>query len=248
MSDHKISWLNQPGFKGETWNFITGCTPVQSGCKNCWAQYYAATRGRKQRRYKGLTKNGKWTGEVQFHTDLLDQPLHWRKPRCIFVVSMGDLFHPKISEQAIAAVLETICNPSCDKHRFIMLTKRPSRLARFYSGANIWHYYSASTQVELDAGLSYLLKSGVAIRGLSLEPLLGPIKLPKPCPRLNHVIIGGESGPGWRNMRIDSLESLVNDCRKLQIPVYVKQDSGPVAGNRGRIPDWLWIQELPASI
>lgn len=261
MTPHKISWLNQPGFKGETWPLFVGCTPIQSGCKNCWAARFASGRLKNHRRYKGLTKDGKWTGEVRFHADLLAQPLHWRKPRCIFVAPMGDLFHYRISTGQILDVMGIIAQERCRHHRFINLTKRPERLAGFWTNPkrlsadivvnkkghlpNLWQYFSASIQAELDKGLPYLFDSPAAVHGLSLEPLLGPIKLPEPCPHLDHVIIGGESGPGARPLNIDWLDSLVCQGLAMKIPVYVKQDSGLQAGKQGRIPGRMWIQELP---
>jgi protein gp37 len=48
-------------------------------------------------------------------------------------------------------------------------------------------------------------------------------------------------------MEIGWLESIVGQCRDAGVPVFVKQDSGPRAGQQGRIPDDLWVQEFPAA-
>lgn len=41
MTEHKISWLNMPGYKPETWNPIVGCTKVSPGCEHCFAERMA---------------------------------------------------------------------------------------------------------------------------------------------------------------------------------------------------------------
>lgn len=62
---------------------------------------------------------------------------------------------------------------------------------------------------------------------------------------LGWAIAGGESGPDCRPLDLDALRSIVTQCREAGVPVYMKQDSGPKPGQRGRIPDDLWIQEMP---
>jgi protein gp37 len=64
-------------------------------------------------------------------------------------------------------------------------------------------------------------------------------------PRLDWVIVGGESGPGHRPCDLEWISSAVEQCRYARVPVFVKQDSGPRSGMKGRIPDELWIQEMP---
>ena len=65
----------------------------------------------------------------------------------------------------------------------------------------------------------------------------------RPEPRLDWVIVGGESGPDARPMDIDWLRSIVEQCAAAGVPVFVKQDSGPRAGRQGRIPDELWARK-----
>ena len=90
-----------------------------------------------------------------------------------------------------------------------------------------------------------LRETPAALRFLSLEPLLGPL------PSLNLTgigwcIIGGESGPGHREMDVAWLESIVRQCQDEGVPVHIKQDSGPRSGMQGRIPDDLWaLKQFP---
>lgn len=226
MAEHGIDWLNQEGFKGETWPIVTGCTQEKAGCKNCWAARLASGRLKHHRRYKGLAVDGKWTGEIRFHGDLLHQPLHWRKPRCVFVCSTGDFFHRKVSYSFRSRAMWRM--RITQQHRYIILTKRPEIAAEFLHGApywpllsNAWFYFSASTQADLDEGLPQLLKCPASVRGLSLEPLLEPLELD--LEGIDHVIVGGESGPGARPFDALWLSAIQIQCKKAAVPLYVKQ-------------------------
>ena len=78
MADNtKIEWCDA------TWNPVTGCTPVSEGCKNCYA-------ARMAKRFPAA--HGDEFSRIVYHCDRMDQPLRWKKPRRIFVCSMGDLF------------------------------------------------------------------------------------------------------------------------------------------------------------
>ena len=120
----KISWTNS------TWNPITGCTRVSKGCQNCYAERLAHGRLKHHPSRKGLTDaNGRWTGEVRFNSQWLDQPLRWRKPRMIFVVAHGDLFHEAIPEYWIDRVFAIMA--LCPQHTFQVLTKRPMKMREY---------------------------------------------------------------------------------------------------------------------
>jgi len=106
----KIEWTD------ETWNPITGCTKVSAGCKNCYAERIA-------KRFWG---DRKFT-DVQCHPERLEIPLHWKKPRRIFVCSMSDLFHPGASPDFVVSVFEIMT--ACPQHDFQVLTKRTERIA-----------------------------------------------------------------------------------------------------------------------
>ena len=76
MNKTKIEWADA------VWNPVTGCTKVSEGCRNCYAEGIA-------HRFWGERK----FTDVECHADRLDAPLHWKKPRRVFVNSMSDLFH-----------------------------------------------------------------------------------------------------------------------------------------------------------
>ena len=66
-----------------TWNPVTGCTPISPGCMNCFARRIARRLAREgQPKYRrGF--------QVTLHPDVLDQPLHWRAPRSVFLLFNG---------------------------------------------------------------------------------------------------------------------------------------------------------------
>lgn len=128
-----IQWTQPPGYIGATWNPIRGCDLVSPGCTNCYAMWAAHRMDHPGGAYEGLTRMGPkgplWNGEVRRVHHLLDQPLRWSKPRCIFVNSMSDLFHPKVPFEFIAAVFAVMA--CCPRHIFQILTKRPERAHEF---------------------------------------------------------------------------------------------------------------------
>lgn len=108
-----------------TWNPVTGCMKVASGCKNCYAE-------RMSRRLKGMgqAKYRNGFGVVTCHEDSLTEPLHWRKPRTIFVCSMSDLYHRDVPFEFIDKAFAVMS--LCPQHTFIELTKRWERMAKYF--------------------------------------------------------------------------------------------------------------------
>jgi len=116
----------------EVWNPVVGCARVSPGCENCYAER-VAHRGLSER-HRGLTVAGKqgprWTGEARFVPEALGKPLHWRKPRRVFVNSMSDLFHENITFAQIAAVFGVMA--ATPHLTYQVLTKRPARMLEFF--------------------------------------------------------------------------------------------------------------------
>ena len=126
-----------------TWNPVVGCSPISAGCEKCYASRMA---GRfHQTTYAGYVEhigNGtcgawKWNGKAGLISKALDRPLHWRKPRRIFVNSMGDLFHESVPDEWIDRVFAVMA--LCPQHTFQVLTKRPERMmSRLLDGPPNW--------------------------------------------------------------------------------------------------------------
>jgi protein gp37 len=109
---------------------------------------------------------------------------------------------------------------------------------------NVWLGVSAEDQQRADERIPVLLDTPAAVKFVSLEPLLGPIDLvtggevteighinwlrghrgpEPPIPRLDWVIVGGESGPGARPMHPDWARSLRGQCKAAGVPFFFKQ-------------------------
>jgi protein gp37 len=125
----RIEWTDA------TWNPITGCSLVSEGCRHCYAATLAATRLKHHPSRAGLARinaagEAKFTGEVRFNEQWLDQPLRWSRPRRIFVCAHGDLFHESVPDGWIMRVLNVMAH--CPAHTFQVLTKRPERARVFF--------------------------------------------------------------------------------------------------------------------
>lgn len=135
----KIEWTD------ETWNPITGCTPVSEGCANCYARRMA----RRLAGRAGYPKHNPFV--VARHHKRLGQPLRWKKPRRVFTCSMGDLFHEHVELEHIAAVFGVM--GSASQHTFEVLTKRPKRMLEFtkwVSGGHVRECEIATDHADID--------------------------------------------------------------------------------------------------
>jgi len=168
----KIEWAE------ETWNPVTGCTPVSEGCQNC----YAARMARRLAGRCGYPADEPF--RVTLHPERLEQPAKWRKPRRIFVCSMGDLFHPDIRWEYIYDVFLAMYNAGW--HTFLVITKRPGRMKAIieehipHVADNIWLGVTAENQGRADERIPVLLSIPAAVHFVSIEPCLGPVDLEKP--------------------------------------------------------------------
>ena len=128
-----------------TWNPVTGCTKVSSGCKQCYAETFAE-------RWRGIPGHPYEQGfDLRLWPDRLELPLTWKKPRMIFVNSMSDLFHEKVPLDFIQKVFGTMERAS--RHNFQILTKRSERLAQVAPDLiwppNVWMGVSIETAKHL---------------------------------------------------------------------------------------------------
>lgn len=115
---------NPDGTAGESWNPIVGCNPVSRGCRGCWAARQAH-RGLSST-HRGLTvlteHGARWNGKVKTFAEVLDHPLHWKRPRTIVTAFMSDPFYHEVPFEFLAAMFAVMA--ACPQHTFIMLTKR----------------------------------------------------------------------------------------------------------------------------
>lgn len=223
-----------------TWNPVTGCTKISSGCKHCYAERMAKRlQAMGQPNYAGGFR-------VALHEHALELPLKWKKPQTIFVNSMSDLFHKNVPAEFILKVFDVMNRSSW--HCFQILTKRGGRL-RSLSGrlpwaSNIWMGVSVESPDYYDR-ISDLSQTGAAVKFLSCEPLLGPLP-GLPLEGIDWVIVGGESGPKARPMEASWVEGIRDQCLRKDVPFFFKQWGGTNKKKAGRILGGRTWDEMPA--
>jgi len=236
-----------------TWNPVTGCTRVSAGCDHCYAarmSYRLERMGSTP--YAGITmRNGRgerhFNGIVKCHRDRLDLPRRWRRPRLVFVNSMSDLFHRDVPLGFIRDVFRVM--NECPQHTFQVLTKRPEIAARHAPRLTWSDNICLGTSVE-NALVTHRIRDlenvSARLRFLSLEPLLGSIPKLR-ISRIHWVIVGGESGPGAREMKAEWVRQIRDRCLAQGVPLFFKQWGGPNKKASGRLLDGRTWDEYPVA-
>ena len=215
-----------------TWNPVTGCTKITRGCDNCYAERLAE-------RFRGTPGHPFENGfDLTLRPERLSQPLSWKRPKRIFVNSMSDLFHNRISTRFIDRVFDTM--ESADQHIYQVLTKRSSLMKNYlqqrYGGSATPRHIWCGVSVEdhrAAARIQHLQTAPITIRFLSIEPLLGPVgKID--LEGISWVIVGGESGPKARPMQLRWVLDIRDMCKQSGVDFFFKQWGGrtPKAGGR----------------
>jgi protein gp37 len=224
-----------------TWNPITGCDKISPGCKHCYAERMA---GRLQSMKQPNYANG---FSLTLQPQMLNVPLHWKKPQTIFVNSMSDLFHKDVPVEYIQRVFAVM--RQAHWHRFQILTKRAERLAALDSvlpwSPNIWMGVSVE-DFKYTPRIDLLRTTKAHIKFLSLEPLLSGL------PSLNlegidWVIVGGESGPGARPMQLEWVTNIRDQCIKAKVAFFFKQWGGVRKKRSGRSLEGRFWDEMPVQ-
>ncbi len=177
------------------------------------------------------------------HPELLTRPALLKKPRLVFVNSMGDLFHSRIPRRFIGRVFESI--HQSPQHAFQALTKRSGRLRALAPElewpTNLWMGVTVESAAHLSR-IDDLRATGARIKFVSFEPLLGPLGRVD-LRGIDWVIAGGESGPGARPMARDWVTEVRDACVEQGVPFFFKQWGGSSRRRNGRILDGrVWGQ------
>lgn len=222
-----------------TWNPVTGCSKISPGCDNCYAERMAL-------RLKAMGQPNYINGfKLATHEHLLRQPLKWKRPQMIFVNSMSDLFHQKVSIDFILKVFKIM--EQAKQHKFQILTKRSSHLLELdetlFWPKNVWMGVSIES-ADYVFRLNDLRKTGAAIKFVSFEPLLGPIPN-LDLSKIDWVIVGGESGPKARPMSPTWVRDIREQCKKTDTPFFFKQWGGINKKKAGRIFEGRTWDDMP---
>lgn len=230
-----------------TWNPVTGCTKISPGCAHCYAETFAE-------RFRGVPGHPYEQGfDLKLWPDRLDLPSRWKRSRLVFVNSMSDLFHPGVPDWFIHSVFDTMRRAG--HHTYQVLTKRPDRVSEMSDDLtwlpNVWFGTSVENQ-RFTSRIDNLRKTGAAVKFLSCEPLLGPLDLD--LDGIDWVIVGGESGPRSRPMKLEWARSVRDQCRAAGVAFFFKQwgahdEEGTRRGKKvaGRLLDGRTWDELPIT-
>jgi len=224
-----------------TWNPVTGCTKISTGCDNCYAARFSE-------RFRGTPGHPFENGfDLTLRPERLQQPLQWRRPRMIFVNSMSDLFHKDVPDEFISRVFDTM--EAAHWHTFQVLTKRSSLMRDFLKKrygvstgpVHMWFGVSVEDGTKLSR-VRHLQQARAGVRFLSIEPLIddvGELDLVG----IDWVIVGGESGPRARPMEKAWVRSIRDQCKAAGVSFFFKQWGGirPKTGGR-RLDGREWSQ------
>jgi protein gp37 len=257
--DSAIEWCHH------TFNPWWGCARVSPGCEHCYAETFAARFGVKW----GVKSDRRFFGDKHWN-----EPLKWNaaaqkagERHRVFCASMADVFEDRDDLAAPRARLYRLVadTPHLD---WLLLTKRIENAHRLWTRAheadarniplpriwlpNTWLGATAEDQDRYDKRAAILTRIPAAVRFLSVEPMLGPVKLKcttcggtgcskgmhMNCPDcrngvesdIDWVIVGGESGHGSRPMQAEWARDLRDQCVSARVTFLFKQwgehDSG----------------------
>ena len=233
----KIEWTDS------TLNPVTGCDKISPGCDHCYAERFSE-------RFRGTHEHPFETGfDLTLRPHRVTQPLTWRKSRMIFVNSMSDLFHKDVPSSFVDQVFDTM--EQANWHTFQVLTKRSSLLKNYlnnrYKGTQAPDHIWLGVSVEdgkRKSRVQHLQDSNSAVRFLSIEPLLGPVGV-LDLSGIHWVIVGGESGPGHREMDPEWVREVRDQCLDQNVPFFFKQWGGLRPKTNGRILDGVEWDGFP---
>jgi protein gp37 len=225
-----------------TWNPVTGCDKVSPGCAHCYAETFAE-------RWRGIPGHPYEQGfDLRLWPDRIGKPLEWKRPRLIFVNSMGDLFHEDVPFDFVSRVFETMV--LAKQHTFQILTKREERLAEIAGDLpwppNVWMGVSIENRRFVHRA-EYLRTTPAAVKFISAEPLLGPLEGLK-LDGIDWLIAGGESGPKHRPVRPEWVRDARDRTVDAGVAFFFKQWGGHRPRANGRELDGRVWDEMPTAL
>jgi len=238
----EIEWTDS------TWNPVTGCTKITRACDFCYAERFSE-------RFRGVPGHPFENGfDLKLRPERLQQPLHWRESRRIFVNSMSDLFHKEVHRPFIDSVFDTM--EEANWHTFQVLTKRSSLMVKYLRArygiglapTHIWLGVSVE-DAKNTVRLKHLQTAQASVKFVSFEPLLGPVG-EIDLAGIDWAIVGGESGPRARVMAEEWAIEIRDQCRAFNVAFFFKQWGGlrPKSGGRllrGR--EWNGYPDVPKT-
>lgn len=234
-----------------TWNPTTGCDRISSGCDHCYALTLAKrlkAMGSAHYQADGDPRTSGPGFDVQMHEDALALPHRWSAPRVVFVNSMSDLFHARVTTDFIRRVFDVM--QSTPRHTYQLLTKRPRRVARLADSlpwpSNVWMGVSVEDSTQIGRA-DQLRQVPAAVRFISAEPLLGPLDKLE-LRGIDWLIAGGESGPQCRPVDVAWVDDLRERCSDEDVAFFFKQWGGRTPKAKGRLLNDRTYDAMPVPV
>jgi protein gp37 len=168
-------------------------------------------------------------------------PLKWKEPHGIFTCSWSDFFIEESDpwrNDAYRVMQKAYW------HTYLILTKRPERMEPMICGSDKWIGVSVENRMFYKRIETLVERARGATCFLSVEPLLGPMP-DLPLDGIHWVIVGGESGPGFRPLNMDWVRQIRDRCVSRGIAFFFKQKSDFNPKRLDRLIDGREWNEIP---
>jgi protein gp37 len=222
-TNSKIEWTDH------TFNPWVGCTKVSPGCDHCYAEAWSKRSGlvRWGDNPRRKTSEAYWKGPLRWNANALQFTREHHRPQRVFCASLADVFDNQADTGWRKGLFALIRD--CKDLDWLILTKRPQNIKKMLPPdwgdgyPNVWLGATAEDQARFDQRWRHLRMVPAAVRFISYEPAIGPLRMPIVGPYPDWLISGGESGGSARPMNPQWARDVISDCKRAGVAAFHKQ-------------------------
>lgn len=233
MTKTIISWATY------TNNVVHGCSkPIETDaegrrfispeCVHCYAETLSNRRGWTPKPWTVPNEADNITLKPERFRDFAKvtvKPTHLppSKRERFFVCSMGDIFHRAVPDAFLHGLFAAM---AATPHIYQLVTKRPERAAEWPGPwpDHVWLGTTCGT-LKTKHRIDHLRRSKAKVRFISAEPLLDDLASEIDLTGIDQVIVGGESGSGYRPMDMAWARNMRDKCAAAGAAFFYKQDA-----------------------